>query len=152
MDHQVITLARGQPEYADLLDQIRQDPALVNAMREHAESCPDELDRPGTWWTVAIVDGAPAAWCAARVDAGELRCHSNYEHPGYRGHGLYAAAYRERHDTVVEPSNLAAVTYLFSQPIGLHESDGWYRTGVSGVSTDASQAHEWWELRRDPTG
>lgn len=145
----VATLAHGQPEYAALLDRIRADEWLVGRMWVDAESTPDELDVPGTWWTVVVVDGAPAAWCAARLDGDALRCHSNYEHPAHRGRGLYAAAYRERHQTVVAPAAVPAVTYLFAQPIPLHERDGWRRTGEQGPGRLPD--HWWWELRREPT-
>lgn len=144
----VATLAHGQPEYAALLDRIRADEWLVGRMWADAESRPDELDVPGTWWTVVVVDGAPAAWCAARLDGGVLKCHSNYEHPAHRGRGLYAAAYRERHQTVVATAAVPAVTYLFRQPIPLHEADGWYRTGLEGPGELPD--HWWWQLRREP--
>ena len=116
-------------------------------MWEDAESRPGELDEPGTSWTVALVAGEPAAWCAARVlDDGTLKCHSNYEVRAHRGLGLYEAAYRARHTNVVEWSGRPAVTYLFEQPIALHEADGWLRTGVSGPGE--LEGHTWWELRR----
>jgi hypothetical protein len=150
------TLMHGQPEYARLLTRIRQDPALVAAMWADAESRPDELDRPGTRWSVTLVEGsgqeAPAAWCAARQieDRGVpvLKCHSNYEVPAWRGQGLYAAAYRERHRRVVHPSPLPAFTYLFPEPIGLHIADGWQTTGLTGPGE--VDGHTWWELRHEP--
>jgi hypothetical protein len=147
MRHQVVTLAHGQPEYADLLDRIRQDDDLVARMWADAESRPNELDVPGTRWSVALVgDGMPAAWCAARIDGDILKCFCNYEVPAYRDHGLYEAVYRERHDAVVVPTGLPAVTYLFSGPIPLHEADGWYRTGPN--DRGELDGHWWWELRR----
>jgi hypothetical protein len=149
MEHRIVTLTHGDQEYTALLDRIRADTALVAAMEADAESHPDELDVPGTWWSVALVERqgveVPAAWCAARVEGDLLKAHSNYEHPDHRGHGLYAAAYRERHRSVVVPSGLPTVTYLFPEPIALHEADGWVRTGVSGVS---EMGHQWAELRR----
>lgn len=143
---QVVTLTHEQPEYGQLLDLIRADPPLVARMWADAESQPAELDQPGTWWTVALVDDAPAAWCAARPAGDVLYCHSNYEHPRHRGRGLYAAAYRERHRHVIQPAGLDAVTYLFEQPIPLHEADGWQRTGPTGDGKVSG--HRWWELRR----
>ncbi|BCY10938.1 hypothetical protein L3i22_060260 [Actinoplanes sp. L3-i22] len=45
-----------------------------------ASSRPEELDLPGTFWTVVLQDGAPAAWCAAHVqNDGVLKYHSNYK-------------------------------------------------------------------------
>lgn len=149
----------GDSLYEDLLGQIRNDPALLARMWDDAESHLDEA--PGKVWSVAAVTDhrgrwTPAAWAAAieQTEDGRpvLKCCNNYERPGYRGHGAYAAAYAHRHTTIVAPSHLPGVTYLFRQPIGLHEADGWYRTGVQGVSTEAAQSHEWWELRRHPTG
>jgi hypothetical protein len=148
----VITLTHGQPGYAGLLDQIRRNPALVAAMWADAESRPDELDVPGTSWSVALVAGAPAAWCAARLqDHGTLKCHSNYEVWAYRGKGRYEAAYAERHRAVVVPAAVVAVTYLFEQPIALHEADGWRKTGLTGTSHEADEPHPWWELHRPAT-
>jgi hypothetical protein len=147
----VVTLVQGHPEYGRLLDRIRADHELVDAMGSDADSHPDELDAPGTQWSIALVDREgeeiPAAWCAAVVqDNGVLRCHSNYEVRAYRGHGLYVAAYRERHRTVIAPSRRPAVTYLYIAPIELHLADGWFLTGESGTSPETG--HDWWELRR----
>ncbi|TDC63868.1 hypothetical protein E1258_09485 [Micromonospora sp. KC207] len=146
----VTILEHGRQEYAWLLGSIRADPWLVARLWADAESTPDELDRPGTVWCVALVGGAPAAWCAATPDGAALRAHSNYEHPHHRGQGLYEAVYARRHRDVVQPARLPAVTYLFAQPIPLHEADGWQRTGVEGPGE--VDGNWWWELSRDPTG
>ncbi|MEU8185994.1 hypothetical protein [Micromonospora carbonacea] len=145
----MVTLRHGEAQYADLLDTIRADTWLVGRMWVDAESQPDELDRPGTVWCVALVDGVPAAWCAATPDGAALRAHSNYEHPHHRERGLYAAAYAQRHRDVVQPSRLPALTYLFAQPIPLHEGNGWQRTGTHGPGEVGG--NWWWELHRDPT-
>jgi hypothetical protein len=144
----VETLVHGEQLYTDLLAEIRRDRALVAAMWADAECRPDELDVPGTHWTVALTeDGTPAAWCAARIlDDGALRCHSNYEARPHRGRGLYEAAYHARHDNVVRAYGKPAVTYLFLQPIGLHEARGWYRTGETGPGERGFR--RWWQLRR----
>lgn len=145
----IVTLTHGHPRYTELLAHIRADPELVAAMWRDAESTPDELDVPGNIWTVVCVDGTPAAWAAARIDGGRLKCHSNYEHPAHRGRGLYAAAYRHRNEHVVVPSPLDAFTYLYPQPIHLHLADGWLPTGRSG--TGAYPDHTWHELIRPAT-
>ncbi|GGM27305.1 hypothetical protein GCM10011608_10080 [Micromonospora sonchi] len=154
MRYEVVNVAPGHRRYEELIGQIRANPALLARMWADAEHRLDEP--PGKTWTVATVlyDGRwiPAAWAACIEQDGLLRCCDNYEHPGWRGHGLYAAAYRHRHATIVAPSRLPAITYLFAQPIPLHEADGWYRTGVRGISTAAGVEHEWWEMRREPTG
>jgi hypothetical protein len=128
-------------------------------MWEHAESRPDELDVPGTWWTVVLVQDrgrwVPAAWAAAveTTEDGErvLRCHSNFEVPRYRGRGLYRAAYAHRHATVVRPTGLPAVTHLFRQPIKIHRAHRWHLTRVAGTSTTTGEPHRWWQLRRNPS-
>lgn len=154
----VVTLAYGEPEYGVRLGQVSGDAELVARMWADAESRPFELAEPGTRWSIALVDDGdgevPAAWCAVReiTEDGQpvLKGLCNYEVPAYRGHGLYLAAYRERHRRVVRPSVLPAVTYLFAQPIGLHLGDGWHHTGLTGPGELPD--HQWWELRRDPTG
>ncbi len=143
-----MTLKHGEQLYTDLLTRIREDTDLVAAMWAHAESRPDELDRPGTYWTVTLLDdGTPAAWCAARIqDDATITCHSNYEVPAHRGRGRYTAAHQGRHRDVLLAYKLPAVTYLFAQPIALHKAHGWYLTGPTGPGELAG--HQWWELRR----
>ncbi|MET0426298.1 MAG: hypothetical protein ABW046_20685 [Actinoplanes sp.] len=141
------TVVHGEQLYADLLDRVRQDDALVAAMWADAESHPDELDVPGTHWTVSLTeDGTPAAWAAARIIDCVIKCHSNYETRRYRGCGLYEAAHYGRHRDVILAYKMPAVTYLFEQPITLHEANGWHRTGVTG--TGENESHRWWELQR----
>lgn len=146
----VVTLTHGDDLYTTLLQRIRADTDLVAAMWADAESTPDELDVPGNRWTVTLVDGDPAGWCAARTtNSGRLKCHSNYAVRAHRGHGHYEAAYHARHRDVVAPTGLLAVTYLFDYPIPLHEADGWRRTDLTGPG--ALPDHQWWELHR-PAG
>ncbi|MCX5070897.1 hypothetical protein OOJ91_34175 [Micromonospora lupini] len=150
MRSDVILVRAGDSRYEELLGQIRTDQLLLAQMWADAEHRLDE--RPDKVWSVAIVhDGrgwVPAAWAAAVAEADVLRCSDNYERHGYRGRDLYAAAYAHRHATVVQPSGLPGETYLFAQPIPLHEADGWHRTGLSGVSVEAAEPHQWWQLRR----
>jgi hypothetical protein len=146
MYREAITLVHGEQLYTDLLDRIQDDGELVAAMWADAESRPGELDQPGTHWSVLLLeDGTPAAWCAARIEDGTLKCHSNYEVRAWRGRRLYEDAYHARHRDVVRPYGLPAVTYLFDAPIGLHEAHGWRRTGQTGTGVTG---HQWWELRR----
>lgn len=143
-----LTLKHGSQYYAELLNLVRSDRILVTAMWDDAESRPEELDVPGTTWIVVVTEvGEPAAWCAARIENGILKCHSNYEVRKYRGRGLYELAYRQRHRDVVLPAGVPAVTYLFEQPIDLHKADGWRLTGDDGPGE--IPRHRWWELRRD---
>lgn len=147
----VATVEVGHPRYEELIGQIRGDAVLRGQMWADAEH--ELVERPGKVWTVVSVwEGGrwvPAAWAAAHVDGGLLRCSDNYERRGAgRARGLYRVAYRQRHRTVVGPSGLPAITYLFVQPIALHEADGWRRTGVAGTSHATGEAHDWWELWR----
>ncbi len=144
-DYQTTTLVHGDPDYTRLLTTIRRDPRLVAAMWDDAESRPDELDVPGTRWSVVHTGGSLAAWCAARVTGGVLKCHSNYEVREHRGGEAYEYAYRARHHATVAQSDLPSITYLFRRPIHLHEPDGWKPTGATGTGPTG---HQWWELRR----
>lgn len=142
----VTTLIHGEQLYTDLLARLRTDDTLDAAMWSDAESRPDELDVPGTHWTVCLTeDGTPAAWCAAHIANATITCHSNYETRPHRERGLYEAAFHGRHRDVLLAYRLPAVTYLFAQPIALHEASGWYRTGLTGVG---EVGHQWWQLRR----
>ena len=143
--YEVLTVQIGDENYERTIGPIRSDRVLRAEMQADAEHTLDE--RPGKLWCVVLVGDVPAAWCAVQIQDGVLRCSDNYERRGVgRERGLYTEAYRHRHNTIVAPSGLPAVTYLFAQPIARHEADGWYRTGLAGVSDDG---HEWSELRRD---
>lgn len=144
------TVQIGDDDY-ERLGRIRDDEQLLADMWRDAEHVLDE--HPGKRWTVVSVGGMPVAWAAATVvdaDGQEvLRCSDNYERRGLgRVAHLYRVAYRRRHETIVAAVGLPAVTYLFEQPIALHEADGWTRTGLTGTS---DLGHQWWELRRPAT-
>lgn len=151
MTVEVVTVEIGHLRYEQLFGPLRDDPGVLATMWQEAESRLNEV--PGKRWTVAVAerDGRPAAaaaWAAALVVDGELRCCNNYERPGFRGRGLYEAAYRVRHDTIVARCGLPAVTYVFEQPLALHLADGW-RVTDEGVSSEPEvPAHRWVELRR----
>ncbi len=132
------------------------------------------------WWTDAeseheagtsyIVATAPsrsgpmiaAAWAGyiIRPD-GVLKCCNNYVVHGFRGqdypHDLYARAYRVRHRDVVLRLGAPAETYLFPEPIPLHEADGWVRdpspagSGTSRPFNDGPE-HHWQRLTWSPPG
>lgn len=121
----------------------------LTLMWDDAEGTVAELDIPETRWTVVLTeDNRPAAWCAARIEAdGTLKCHSNYETRAHRGRRLYRDAYHGRHRDVILTYNRPAVTYLFAEPIRLHEADGWHQTGQTGTGITG---HRWWQLRRKP--
>lgn len=153
MTFELVTIWIGHPRYEELLAPVRVDAALLRRMLLDAESQLDE--QLGKLWCVAVVDGQAGAWAAAVEDCGMLRCCNSYEVPAYRGLGLYAAAYRHRHDTIVAPSTLSAVTYVYDQPLPLHLADGWAVTasGTSAVAEpdgDGKIEHRWHEMRRTP--
>jgi hypothetical protein len=155
---EVVTVQLGDPAYEELLGPVREDRALLAQMWADAESRLDE--EPGKSWCIAMVevDGrqVAAAWAAAvevehQSGVRMLRCCNNYERPGYRGRGLYALAYAHRHATVVRPSGMPAITWIFDQPRALHERDGWVVTDV-GISREPDiEPHRWFEMRRTST-
>lgn len=106
----------------------------------------------------------PAAWAgwilevdlAERFDGGAvLRCCNNYVRRGFRDRTpeLYAVAYRQRHEQIVQRLGLPAYSFLYEQPIPIHVADGWeYFTpvGKPGESSPfpGGELHRWWEMRR----
>lgn len=159
MQFVLVNVKIGHPRYEELIGQLRTGP-VRQQMWQDAEH--ELTEHPDKVWSMAIVAvgdrWVPAAWAAAQVIDGELVCSDNYERRGFRGPdlgspgwGLYPAAYTHRHATVVEPSGLPARTFIFKQPRVLHEQDGWYTTGETGVSRRTGVEHRWWELRREPT-
>lgn len=146
------SMSLGDDSYEPLISQIRTDEQLRADMWRDAEH--DLQEQPDKRWTIVVVNGAPVAWAAATIEDQDgqrvLRCSDNYERRGIgRVAGLYRVAYRHRHQRIVAPSGLPGLTYLFEQPIALHEADGWVRTGATDLS-DAG--HRWWELRRPAGG
>ncbi len=130
---------------------------LRTQWRDDAES---EHEPDVSYLMVLVDDGGPlvpAAWAGYRVIDGVLHCCNNYVRREYRGRNpeLYAMAYAARHREVVAVLNMPAVTYLYAQPIPLHEADGWIRDtgpgshGVSRARPDGEE-HPWWRLRREP--
>jgi hypothetical protein len=143
------TLTHGEQLYADLLGDLERNQELQDAMWADAESSFAELDVPGTHWTVTLLaDGTPAAWAAARfTEDGSIQCRNNYERREHRGHGLYEVAYHARHRDILLAYKLPAFTYLFADPIALHERDGWYKTGEEGPGE--LPGNHWYQLRRN---
>jgi hypothetical protein len=149
---ELVTCQTGDGAYAELLGPVVADPDLLAQMWADAEADRGELVAPGTTWVIAAVHAGgrrhPAAWAGATVieEDGQqvLKLVCSYEVPAWRGRGLYALAYAERHRTIVEPWSGPAVTYIFAQPLALHLADGWTVTG-EGISNDG---HAWYELRR----
>jgi hypothetical protein len=157
---EVVTVQLGDDRYEQVLGQIRADRQLLDEVWSDSET--RLVEQPGKMWVVVLASGVPAAWAAAYVEehigpAGAeivLRCTDSYERRGPgRDLGLYLLAYRRRHEVLVAPSRLPGLTFLYRQPMALHEADGWYRTGVHDVSREPGlDEHPWWQLRRDRSG
>lgn len=145
----------------DLIAKLAEEP-LRTQWWEDAES----RDEPGTAYLMVLVRGpdgwlVPAAWAGYRIEdehgTAVLRCCNNYVRRGYRDHtpDLYPVAYRARHLLVVARLRLPAVTYLFPEPIALHEADGWVRDTAPGSSGQSrpfenGPVHNWQRLRWEP--
>lgn len=155
---ELLTVCAGDPAYAELLDPVRADRALMARIWADSESTmPEESGK--VWCVAAVWAGGhrhAGAWCAAyeTVDDGEptLKCCDSYEL--LRGRGLYAAVYAHRHREVVLPAatrGLPALTYVFAQPLPLHLADGWHVTDEGDSAEPGIEPHRWYELRR-PAG
>lgn len=148
---EILHLTLDHPRYDDLTAQLLAEP-LATEWWADAESKHED----GIEYVMVLADGVPAAWAGWRIEVDTdafrrvLRCRNSYERRGPgRELGLYAHAYRERHERVVLTSGLPGLTYLYAEPIPLHEADGWVKTGVCGVSkVPGLKPHPWWELRR----
>jgi hypothetical protein len=154
---EIIHVAPGNPR----IEFLQQEP-LRTEWFDDAES---QHERGVAYLMVLARDPAgllvPAAWAGYRIEdeAGRvvLRCCNNYVRREFRGRtpDLYAVAYRARHDRVVRRFGLHAVTYLFPEPIPLHEADGWVRdTSAGGSGTSRArpdgELHHWQRLRWSP--
>jgi hypothetical protein len=137
------------------------DPLAEEPLRTQWWDDAESEHEPDTSYLMVLVDEnglmTPAAWAGYRLVDGVLRCCNNYVRREYRGRNpeLYAMAYAARHAEVVTVLNMPAVTYLYAQPIALHEADGWVKdTGSdshgSSYARPGGQEHLWWRLRRDP--
>jgi hypothetical protein len=154
---QIIHLTPGHGEYERLTGLLRAEP-LRAQWWDDAES---EAEPGVSYLMVLAADDAgqfvPAAWAGYSIDRGVLRCCNNYVRREYRDRipELYAAAYTVRHREVVVPLGLPAVTYLYAQPIPLHEADGWRKdTGPGSRGTSRArpggEEHRWWRLTWSP--
>jgi hypothetical protein len=145
----ILAVRPGTESHANLMVHLRTEP-LASEWWADAES---EADDDASYVVVYAAGRVPTAWAGFKVEGGVLRCVDNYERRGYRGRGLYECAYRWRHERVVVPLQLPAETYLFPEPIALHEADGWVRDpGCSGVSTVTGVEHHWQRLTWAPAG
>lgn len=155
MNFESITVSHGSWAYEYLLSAIRSNRALAHWLDQDAESKVGELDAPGTTWSVVYLRGErpePVAWAAARhLPDGNLKGCCNYVRRDYRrediGVDLYRQAYMLRHRDVISKHAGPQETYLFAQPIPLHEADGWRKTGESGPGK--YPGNHWWRLVRN---
>lgn len=147
---ETITLTPDHPRYAEITALLQAMP-LAEQWWCDAESQHED----GVSYAMVLDDDVPAAWAGWEVRGGVLHCVSSYERRGHgRALGLYALAYAHRHREVVVDWTGPAVTYLYEQPIPLHEADGWRKSGaVEGVDYGTSDEpgvppHRWWRLIR----
>lgn len=150
----IVNVSPFAPWYQQLVALLESEP-LRTQWHTDAES----VHEPGTSYMVALVDDVPAAWAGWRIEAdGVLRCCNNYVRHGYRGRTpeLYAAAYKARHRDVVLRLGVPAETFLYPEPMPLHEADGWVRDGSpdgSGQSRPFQDGpiHHWQRLTWSPS-
>ncbi len=157
MQYEILTLTEQHPRWTELVGAMLADIPLVAEMWADAEHEPGDF--AGVTLSVVLADDQPTRWGSSAVawagsietvvnDVPTLKCLLNYERRGLgRDYELYQQAYWHRHHTVVAPSRLPQVTYLFAQAIPLHQEDGWYPTDLTGTS---AWGHHWTELRREP--
>lgn len=149
----IVNLSPPDRGYGRLVRVLESEPLRTQWWRD-AES----EHEPGTSYVVALVAGEPAAWAGWRLQPdGVLKCCNNYVRRGYRDRtpDLYALAYAARHRDVVLRLGAPAETYLYPEPIPLHEADGWVRDtspGGSGTSHafEGGEPHHWQRLTWSP--
>jgi hypothetical protein len=116
----------------------------TRSRRRPARSGAAAVVRSGGRWVAA-------AWAAALVEEYDgqwvLRCCDIYERGGFRGTGLYPAAYALRHRAVVEPSPLRAVTY--KQNLTALPGAGRLKVAIVGTGDWCQLAHLVHEPCRD---
>jgi hypothetical protein len=154
---QIIHLTPRQARYQRYMNMLAAAP-LRTQWWDDAES---EVDPDVSYLMVlaadAVGDMVPAAWAGYALEQHEsgavLRCCNNYVRREFRGRNpdLYAEAYHARHNIIVSRLQFPAVTYLFEQPIQLHEADGWVKDTSPDGHGVSDLGHPWWRLRRFPT-
>lgn len=148
----VETFEPGSPGYTDLLDALCAEPLRTQWWHD-AESAVE----PGTTYVVAYGSGdnnlfGMAAWAGLRISDGVVRCCDNYVRRGFRGRGFYESVYWVRHQ-ILAGFGMPGETFLFPEPILLHEAGGWVRDARpagSGVSTVTGVPHRWQRLTWTP--
>lgn len=103
-----------------------------------------ELDEhPDKVWVFAVdPDGAPLAWCACEPsdEPGiDIKAVDSCERPECWDEDLYLLVYTARHELV---RHHAAETYVYGEPVELHEMDGWTVVGTGGA------APRWYRMTR----
>lgn len=149
----ILHLLPGSDVYAWFTAELSAEPLRTQWWTDAESSVDDPADAS---YLVAVVDRQPAAWAGYVVDfaAGELRCCNNYIRRGHTP-DLYEAVFRARHDQVVVPAGMPAVTYLFPEPIPLHLAYGWrvdVGPGAAGMSRPfpGGPLHRWQRMTWAP--
>lgn len=141
----ILAVEPGTIGHADLMQHLRAEPLRTDWWAD-AES---EADEHATYVVAYAAGRIPVAWAGFKVEGDVLRCVDNYERRGYRDRGLYESVYRWRHEKVVLRLRMPAYTFLYPEPIPLHEADGWVRdpecVGVSQAHPGGPD-HHWQRL------
>lgn len=156
----IAALRTGLPGYRPYLAPILANPEP--AIRDDAEIDMTTAEHAGKiWWLAIAAPGVDThagpvpsprviAWCAAwpsQDSRYQIECGHNYERRGLgREAGAYRHVFAARQTWLIE-QRPTAVTYIFDQPVELHEAAGWTRTGLHRMST---HGHHWQQLVWQP--
>lgn len=147
----IIRVYSSAPEYETYLGPILDNPpskiwedAEIDMRREvHAD--------PRKRWWLAVDDGELLAMCAAWLnDEGRMECGHNYE---FRGRGRQISSYRRvfgARQAWILRHRYNCVTYIFDQPVALHEEAGWRRIKPYDLADVSEHGHHWQHLVYSP--
>lgn len=159
LEHEIVTIAVDSPEFGQLFGDLLADRDFADQMWRDSETTVADLLGVKTanpagpkLLTVAVVDGAPAAWAGHQVvvEDGEtvVKATDSYDRPPFWHLDLYPAVYAARQvliEALCCELGVDAVTYVYVDPLWLHV--GW-RIVESGVSrVEGLDAHRWYLLR-----
>ncbi len=147
----VVTFTCVDPMFETVFGPVFEDQALCGYIKSDAEHVMSRTrqtsDPDKRWWVVVSPAGEALAWCAAwamNSDPRTIMCGENYERRGLgRELAVYPLAFAARQEWLIKQPITNAVTYIFRQPIELHEAAGWCKTGATATS---HHEHQWWEL------
>jgi hypothetical protein len=149
VQYEVLIVQLGDPRYEEVLGRLRADRALLELMRVQAGF--DLVEHPEKVWIIAVdPTGQPLAWCAYEPsdEPGiDVKCVDSCERPECWDEDVYLVVYTARHELIRQHR---AVTYIYPEPVELHETDGWAVTGT-GISREPGMPERrWYRLARQP--